>query len=446
MQRRPSPSIRRALAAVGCSMTMALATGSVAAAPAATASRSVVTDSGVGWVGARPVGSIPDDDWEPALATDTSAPYVYVLVTRINGEPACRNCPVPPIMLLISKDGGRTFGSARPLCTCRGVKEMFDPQIEVTAGGTVYAAWMNDFHIVFSKSGDHGRTWTKPVPVYLPRRWSDKPILATDASGRDVYVAFNGPSVGDPYIARSHDFGDTWERPVKAVDATRYYFAGGGQVLPDGTIVFSEASERQNSTGTVKIHAITSTDEGATWNDVVVDVVQQQPPCASKGCPSAFYAAGTALAADANGDLVLLYQGALVPEGPQRMLVRRSSDGGATWSTRRALSPAGAIAAFPAAVATGAGDVRVWYMDDRRGPDAWNVWYRESVDGGRTWTAGERISDAVSGRPYLGPHGFAQPYGDYGEIAITSMGRTVAIWGAGKSYAGPGGAWFNRSR
>jgi hypothetical protein len=40
--------------------------------------------------------------------------------------------------------------------------------------------------------------------------------------------------------------------------------------------------------------------------------------------------------------------------------------------------------------------------------------------------------------------GFAEVYGDYGEVGITSAGKTVAVWGEGASYTGPGGAWFNR--
>ena len=35
-------------------------------------------------------------------------------------------------------------------------------------------------------------------------------------------------------------------------------------------------------------------------------------------------------------------------------------------------------------------------------------------------------------------------YGDYGEMGITSTGRTIAAWGEGASYAGPGGVWINR--
>jgi hypothetical protein len=44
---------------------------------------------------------------------------------------------------------------------------------------------------------------------------------------------------------------------------------------------------------------------------------------------------------------------------------------------------------------------------------------------------------------YINANGFDEIYGDYGEIAITSAGKTIATWGEGFSYTGPGGTWFN---
>ena len=78
--------------------------------------------------------------------------------------------------------------------------------------------------------------------------------------------------------------------------------------------------------------------------------------------------------------------------------------------------------------------------------DVWNVYYRSSTDGGVTWTAPVRISDATGGAAYKTPAGFAEVYGDYGEIAITSAGKTIATGGEGISYTGPGGVWVNRER
>jgi hypothetical protein len=76
--------------------------------------------------------------------------------------------------------------------------------------------------------------------------------------------------------------------------------------------------------------------------------------------------------------------------------------------------------------------------------DAWNVYYRRSTDGGATWSAAVDISDASSGAPYKSAAGFLEVYGDYGEMAITSAGKSIAVWGEGTSYTGPGGVWFNR--
>jgi hypothetical protein len=77
-------------------------------------------------------------------------------------------------------------------------------------------------------------------------------------------------------------------------------------------------------------------------------------------------------------------------------------------------------------------------------PDAWNVFYRSSTDGGAHWSPAVKISDQPSGAAYKNADGFDEVYGDYGEIAITNEGRSIAIWGEGLSYIGPGGVWFNR--
>ena len=54
-----------------------------------------------------------------------------------------------------------------------------------------------------------------------------------------------------------------------------------------------------------------------------------------------------------------------------------------------------------------------------------------------------RISDAGGGRGYKHPAGYDADYGDFSEIDVTNTGRTVATWGEGFSYYGPGGTWFN---
>jgi hypothetical protein len=50
----------------------------------------------------------------------------------------------------------------------------------------------------------------------------------------------------------------------------------------------------------------------------------------------------------------------------------------------------------------------------------------------------------VSGAEYKTEDGYLDVYGDYGEIDVTNSGKTIAVWGEGFSWIGPGGSWFNR--
>ena len=66
----------------------------------------------------------------------------------------------------------------------------------VPSTGHIYAVWMNDFDVYFSKSTNNGATWSAPVKTYGKVSWNDKPILAVSDDGQHVYVAWNGPSGG----------------------------------------------------------------------------------------------------------------------------------------------------------------------------------------------------------------------------------------------------------
>jgi hypothetical protein len=404
------------------------------------------------WVGEVPADPTADD-WEPAVAADPSAPYVYVLTTRYGGKPCPGNCPSPFIALLISTDGGATFGPAKPLCACKGSGQ-FDPIIEVVPGtGAVYALYLNGFNVMFVKSTNHGATWSAPVKTYGNVSWTDKPIIAVSDDGRDVYASFNGPTGGDPYVAQSHDFGATWTQ-TKVVDSARYIFAFDGDVASDGTVYFAETSllyggggnKGSYPSGAIEEHVFVSTDRGASWQDRLVASVQPGITCVAAGCTPDFYLGHSAISADATGALVLLYDGATTTGGSQLIYAQRSTDRGVHWSAATVLSTSGEEAVDPMVESRGTGDVRVAWSETSGGGnvDAWNTWSRRSTDGGATWSAPVRISDATSGAAYKTAAGYAEVYGDYGEIAITSAGKSIAAWGEGTSYTGPGGVWINR--
>jgi hypothetical protein len=408
----------------------------------------VVLAAAPGWAGEQ-LMNVSTDDWEPAVAADPNAPFVYILTTRYAPKPCPGNCPSPWMALEVSSDGGATWSQGVPLCACKGSGQ-FDPIIEVVPNtGQVYALYMNGYNVVFTKSTNHGQTWSVPVKTYGHVSWNDKPVLAMSNDGVHVYVSWNGPNAGDPWVAQSHDGGATWTQ-TKLVDGPRYFFAYDADVLPNGTVVFSESSilyggQGSTPSGQVEHRVFVSSNQGGSWQNVLVDSVEIGESCVAAGCSSDFYIGHSGVSADASGNLVMVYDGATTPGGKQLSFAKRSTNGGLTWSARTTLSTVGEQSTAPTVESRGAGDVRTWYAQTNGGNhDAWNIWYRSSADGGVTWTAPVNISDATSGAGYKTAAGFLEFYGDYGEIDITSAGKTIGVWSEGFSYTGPGGTWFNR--
>jgi len=160
------------------------------------------------------------------------------------------------ITLAISKDGGKTFAPSRPIIDVGppyfggtggipGVaRAMGFPQIGVDGkSGALYVTWSDfrngDVDVFFSRSTDHGRTWTSA------KRVNDDPIhdgndqffqwLAVDPVNGDLYVQFYDRRE-DPAnrrtrltLARSTDGGTTF----KNYDWSDESFAGDNASLGD---------------------------------------------------------------------------------------------------------------------------------------------------------------------------------------------------------------------
>jgi hypothetical protein len=227
---------------------------------------------------------------------------------------------------------------------------------------------------------------------------------------------------------------------IGTVPGVHYFYSNGLAVLPSGVAVMSASlypnSNRQASSNPIQITTFRTTNGGATWTRIDLDTIY--------GGPTYKTSSTTTLAADATGNLVAEYGGSTTPGANGIIWTKRSTDGGLTWSAKTQITPVtgGGDSSFPAIVGGATGNFRLTYMDSRTG--AWNVWYRASTDGGVTWSADLRISDATSGASYKSAAGFTDVYGDYDMIAITNGGKSVAVSGQGASFtAGPGNVCIN---
>jgi len=378
------------------------------------------------------------DDWEPAVAADPGAPYVYQLTTRYGGTQ-------PEIIFRRSIDGGATWDADQVLAS-----NAADPMIEVADDGTIYAMALvgGGFKLKFTRSFDYGVNWTPLEDILGPGQpnWGDRPVLVVSPDGQDVYVGFNQ---GDSYVTSSHDGGVSFDTPVQTSNDGRAWFHSAGAVAPDGNVYFAAADYGTNYTGPTSISVLRSTDGGASWATTVVDTSAEAAPCEfADGCYFGFLGPEVGLAIDVSGLIMVAYNAGDVAQEPQRLWVRTSSDG-VVWSSRTEISSgiAGVNNGFPAMVAsrTVPGDFRVVWQDDREASEvAWNTWMVSTQDGGATWSDSERLSDLDSGAPYKGPLGYAFVYGDYFEIAIDGNDVNHVIWGEAASYSGPGGSWYTR--
>lgn len=290
------------------------------------------------------------------------------------------------------------------------------------ATGDVYASW-SDLHgsgcnnIFFSRSVDHGATFSQPQKISAGICDNESPSIALGPNGR-VFVAWQGTNGGSKAnapgtvigaaLATSNDFGQTFRQatlPAIYTPFTSGQFSGNGAT----------------SCGDAPFNCPT----GQTF--------------------PRFDVAGPYLAADnVHGTLVMAFAAAQ-PSGQGQIEYMFSTDGGATWSATALLSPSPVGHQFYVWLTASAGRVSaVWY--DSRGDTNYaptrapcnntkgqttaclNVRYTESTDGGKTFGPSIQVTDAPTNLDYEQFGGRGVPFfGDY--ITVAAQGDTIgAVW------------------
>jgi hypothetical protein len=286
------------------------------------------------------------------------------------------------------------------------------------ATGNVYAAWSN-FHgggcnvIMFSRSTDHGATFSAPVKISSGICGNQGPSIAVGRNGH-VFVAWEGNT------------GGALEKTPGAVNGAAFVSS------PNFGQTFGKA--RLALTYTTFISEQFSGNGARECGD------------APFNCPTGqtfprFDLAGPSLAADnTHGTLVMAFPVAQ-PNGQGQIEYVVSSDGGSSWSTPKLLAPARTGHQFFPWVTAANGVVSAGWEDSRGDPNysptrapcnsatgatsaCLNVRYAQSTDGGKTWGASIRVTNKPTNPNYEQFGGRLVPFfGDY--ITVAAAPRTA---------------------
>ncbi|TMD89415.1 MAG: hypothetical protein E6I73_10595 [Chloroflexi bacterium] len=288
------------------------------------------------------------------------------------------------------------------------------------ANGNIYAAW-SDFHgrgcneIVFSRSTDHGATFSAPMKISSVCN-NQGPNIAIGPTGQ-VYVSWfantgGTKSLGSNFsegaaFATSLDGGQTFSMATIAVPFTPFLssqFSGNG-ARDCGDAPFACPT-------------------GQTFPRFDL----AQPTIATKG-----------------GDIVMAFQVALA-SGQGQIQSTISKDGGATWSTPSAspIDPQTKGHQFFPWITAANGVFSAVYYDSRLDPNysatsapcndsaghgyaCLAVWYSSSTDGVH-WTTHKQLTSALTNPNFEQFGGRAIPFfGDY--IMVSAVGTSVAaVW------------------
>jgi hypothetical protein len=328
-----------------------------------------------------------------------------------------------------SDDGGRTWAPGVVLfqTTARFVDLI--PDIAIAADGrTVVVAFRSRegaSALLFARgSSDGGRTWAPRVELDRIRTDLRMGIPSAAVSADTVLVTWSSRVDGAIRLRRSLDGGATFSPPM-TLGATRYAF-GCMSTYRDGLVSMAAARDAvfvlwtdndpgvpTNDCGPDRLVLRRSTDGGATF--LPRQVVDDQD---NGGWPELATDGRTVLAsyADQAGHQVL----------------SRSTDAGASW-TRRTWSmsggPSGAIAGTADVALRPNGDaVLAWTrsLTDENGAPTWSeIRVRRSGDGGATWSAAEVVV----------PQGHALV--TYAMNVVLAGPRPVVLLTTGASYEGP---------
>ncbi|MCB9514918.1 MAG: T9SS type A sorting domain-containing protein [Candidatus Latescibacteria bacterium] len=309
-----------------------------------------------------------------------------------------------------------------------------DPVLDSDAAGRLYYNSLtiegNDYPCDVYRSDDGGMAWDGGVRA----RGGDKQWMTIDKSGGvgdgHIYAYWNGFFSTCPpgFFTRSTDGGDSYENCTTIPDDPYW---GTLTVDPLGRL-FTIGTNGDDFTVARSSNA-QQAGQSVTWD--AVTVVDLGGPIRSSTGPNPGGLLGQAHVAAIPGGpqgVVICALCSVNPAGTDPLDVgfSRSTDGGLTWSAPvRVNDDAGTGWQWFGTMSTSpSGRIDAIWLDTRDNPGTYlsSLYYSHSDDGGLTWSANERLSEAFD--PHLGwPN--QDKMGDYYHMVSDDQGFNLA-WAA----------------
>jgi hypothetical protein len=277
--------------------------------------------------------------------------YAAYLVTRSERG---HKWPVNTLRIAASRDGGNHWSDPVTVQadTARG-GSTDDHALAVAPDGTLLLSWLaltrDTSHTYIARSKDGGRTWTSPTVIDSgPSCPCCHTGLTVGADGtvyaawRKIYGNSAATEVRDIVVARSEDHGAHWSVPVRvhADDWHVNYCPDAGPSIRVGTNGVLHVAWWTGRPGGAGVRYVRSQNGGRTFE-----------PAVELGVAAASRAAHTQVAVRDSDDVVVAYDDGTREVTP--IVVRRSRDGGRTFSAGDTISAPGQIAGYPSVAIVG---------------------------------------------------------------------------------------------
>ena len=387
-----------------------------------------------------------DANNSPSMAVNPRAPSEVVTTHRVDR-------PDFSAFVEWSRDGGRSWHQT-PLPLPNGLESPFAPDAAFGPDGTLYVSYVNlegpgnvPDNLWVVRSSDGGRTLSAPVRVAGRLAFQGRVAVAPDGT---VFVTwlqaefvglFKMPGSSNPVVAsRSTDGARTFSAPVQVSDPDRVRVAAASPVVDrDGHLVVLYEDFKGDRRDFEYLEGppadepfalvLTSSSDGGTSFSPGVELESGVVPTRRF---LVFLPEFPSIAAGPGGSLLVAWADGR--NGDEDVFLRRSDDGGRSWSVPARVNDNrvgdGTAQYLPRVAAAPSGRIDVLFLDRRR--DRRNVmtdaFLASSGDGGRSFRNVRVSSKSFDSR--VGPFIDAPLPIDFGSrLGLVSENRaTLAAW------------------